>query len=158
MADDDAWRAQLAAFLDWGHAHVGFDKAVAGIVPRLRGTVPPGGAHSAWQIVEHMRIAQHDILDFCINPKYREMKWPDDYWPPATAPKSDAVWKKSLTEFRRDLKAIQRLATNRRLDLLATIPHGDGQTYLREILLVADHNAYHLAQIVDVRRALGIWN
>jgi hypothetical protein len=104
-----------------------------------------------------MRIAQHDILDFCVNPRYREMTWPDDYWPRSPVPPNAAAWTGSLARFRRDRKAMRRLAADRRVDLSAAIPHGDGQTYLRELLLVADHNAYHVAQIVDVRRALGIW-
>ena len=156
MSTEKALRAQLAEFLDWHHAHAGFDDAVAGLPATLRGTVPKGFAHSAWQIVEHMRIAQHDILDFCLNKNYQEMKWPDDYWP-TPVPKSAAAWTKSLAGFRADRKALQQLATNRRIDLFAKIPHGSGQTYLRELLLVADHNAHHVAQIIDIRRALGAW-
>jgi hypothetical protein len=157
--NDKALRTQLAQFVsDWQQAHVGFDRAVKGVPPRLRGAIPKGAAHSIWDIVEHMRIAQADILDFCVNPKYvHDMKWPDDYWPPSPAPKSAAAWTKSLTAIRRDRKATERLALNPKIDLFAKIPHGSGQTYLREVLLVADHAAYHTAQIVDVRRALGIW-
>ena len=155
---DKALRLQLADFLDWKNAHVGFDDAVKGIPPRFRGAVPGGFAHSPWQMLEHMRIAQHDILDFCKNPRYTHaMKWPDDYWPKTPGPKNAGAWSGSLAAFRRDRKAMQRLAVDRRIDLFATIPHGSGQTYLREILLVADHAAYHIAQIVDIRRALGIW-
>ena len=155
---DKALRAQLADFLDWKNAHVGFDDAVKGVPPKLRGAVPKGFAHSVWQIVEHVRIAQSDILDFCVNPRYQHtMKWPDDYWPKTPAPKSATAWSKSLAGIRRDLKAMQRLAADGRIDLFAMIPHGTGQTYLREVLLVADHTAYHVAQIVDVRRALGNW-
>ena len=155
---DKALRAQLADFLDWKNAHVGFDDAVKGVPAKLRGAVPKGFAHSVWQIVEHVRIAQSDILDFCINPRYQHtMKWPDDYWPKRPAPKSATAWSKSLSGIRRDRKAMQRLAADERIDLFARIPHGTGQTYLREVLLVADHTAYHVAQIVDVRRALGNW-
>jgi uncharacterized damage-inducible protein DinB len=154
---DTALRAQLADFLDWKNAHVGLDDALKGIPPRLRGAVPAGFAHSVWQIVEHIRIAQHDILDFCTNADYEEMKWPDDYWPKAPAPKNAAAWRAALADYRRDRKALQRLAADRRIDLFAKIPHGSGQTYIRELLLVADHTAYHVAQIVDVRRALGNW-
>ena len=157
MTDDAALRAQLADFLDWHNAHAAFDHVVTGIPVTLRGAIPKGFAHSIWQIVEHMRIAQHDILDFSTNTHYEEMKWPDDYWPKTAGPKSASAWTKSLASFRADRKSMQRLALNRRLDLLAKIPHGSGQTYLREILLVADHNAHHVAQIIDVRRALGIW-
>jgi uncharacterized damage-inducible protein DinB len=154
---DKKLRTQLADVLDWKSAHVRFDDAVGGIPQRLRGAVPPGLPHSAWQIVEHMRIAQHDILDFCRNPEYAEKKWPGDYWPAQAEPANDAAWKTSIAAFRRDRKAMQRLAADPNVDLTGQIPHGDGQTYLREVLLVADHNAYHVGQLVDVRRALGIW-
>ena len=155
---DKALRAQLADFLDWKNAHVGLDDAVKGIPPKLRGAVPAGFAHSVWQIVEHVRIAQHDILDFCQNPQYKHtMKWPDDYWPKTPGPKDAAAWTRALAAVRRDRKAMQQVAADPSIDLFAKIPHGDGQTYLREVLLVADHTAYHVAQIVDVRRALGNW-
>jgi uncharacterized damage-inducible protein DinB len=154
---DKALRAQLAEFLDWKSAHVGLDDALKGIPPKLRGAVPSGFAHSVWQILEHVRIAQHDILEFCTETDYEEMKWPDDYWPKAPAPKNTAAWSRALAGYRRDRKAMQRLATGRQIDLFAKIPHGSGQTYIRELLLVADHTAYHVAQIVDVRRALGNW-
>jgi len=154
---DAAWRAQLADFLDWHSAHVGFDAAVKGLPTRLRGVVPAGFAHSAWQVVEHIRTAQADILEFCRSAKYREKKWPEDYWPKSPAPRNAEAWTRSLAAFRRDRKAMQRLAIDRRIDLLATVPNGTDQTYLREVLLVADHTAYHVAQIVDIRRALGNW-
>jgi uncharacterized damage-inducible protein DinB len=157
MIDDKALRAQLVKLLDFDEAHVGFDRAVKGVQPRLRGKVPAGGEHSLWQLVEHLRIAQADILEFCQTAKYKEKKWPDDYWPPAPAPRSSAAWDKALADYRRDRKAFQRLAANPKIDLLATIPHGTGQTYLREILLAADHAGYHIGQLVAVRRQLGIW-
>jgi len=157
MAADTALRAQLAALLDWSDAHAGFDAAVKGIPPTLRGAVPAGWEYSAWQLVEHIRLAQADILEFCVNPKYKEKKWPDDYWPRDARPKNTAAWTASIAAYRRDLKALQRLAADRAIDLFAAIPHGDGQTYLREILLVADHTAYHVGQIILVRRALDIW-
>jgi uncharacterized damage-inducible protein DinB len=153
---DTAVRKQLADFLDWHEAHASFDDAVKGLPPKLRGAVPVGFAHSAWQIVEHIRTAQADILEFCRSRSYREKKWPDDYWPKTPAPKNVEAWNKSLAAFRRDRKAAQRLAVDREIDLLAKVPNG-GQTYLRELLLVADHTSYHVAQIVDIRRALGNW-
>ncbi len=110
-----------------------------------------------WQLVEHLRIAQADILEFCRTAKYKEKKWPDDYWPTPLGPRNAAAWTRSIAAYRRDRKALQRLAANPKIDLFAAIPHGTGQTYLREILLVADHNAYHIGQIVAVRRLLGIW-
>jgi len=152
-----ALRAQLAKLLDWEDAHAGFDKTVKGIAPRFRGVVPDGLPYSAWQLVEHLRIAQADILEFCRRPAYRDKKWPDDYWPPAARPASGSAWARSIAGFRRDRKALQRLATDPKIDLFATIPHGSGQTCLRELLLAADHTAYHVGQIVIVRRALGIW-
>jgi uncharacterized damage-inducible protein DinB len=157
MNQDTAIRDHAAKLLDWGDAHVTFEKAVAGIAPRLRGVVPPGLEHSAWQLLEHVRIAQEDILDFCRNAKYREKKWPDDYWPRSVAPKTAAAWKASIAAFKRDRRGLQQLAKNRTIDLFAKIPHGSGQTYMREILLIADHTAYHVGQVILVRRALGIW-
>lgn len=152
MADPHAaLRAQLVKFLDWKEAHAGFDAAVDGIPPDRRGAVPPGLPHSPWQLLEHLRIAQHDILDFCVNAKYREMKWPDDYWP-AAAPPSFKAWDESVAAYRLDRKAMQDLAADTKIDLFARIPHGSGQTYLREILLVVDHAAYHIGQLVLVRR------
>jgi uncharacterized damage-inducible protein DinB len=157
MIDEKALRAQLVKLLDFEEAHVGFDRAVKGIPPRMRGKVPANGEHSLWELLEHLRIAQADILEFCRTAKYKEEKWPDDYWPASPAPRSGSAWTKAIADYRRDRKAFQRLAANTRIDLLATIPHGTGQTYLREILLAADHAAYHIGQIVAVRKQLGIW-
>jgi uncharacterized damage-inducible protein DinB len=157
MIDEKALRAQLVKLLDFEEAHVGFDRAVKGIPPRMRGKVPANGEHSLWELLEHLRIAQADILEFCRTAKYKEKKWPDDYWPASPAPRSASAWTKAIADYRRDRKAFQRLAANTRIDLLATIPHGTGQTYLREIVLAADHAAYHIGQIVTVRKQLGIW-
>jgi len=155
MIDDDV-RAQLAALLDWSDAHAGFDAAVKGMPPKLRGVVPAGWEYSAWQLVEHIRVAQRDILDFCVAKTYREKKWPDDYWPASVAPRSGKAWTESIAAYRRDVAALQRLARDRSVDLAAAVPHGS-QTYLREILLVADHTAYHVGQLIALRRTLGIW-
>jgi uncharacterized damage-inducible protein DinB len=154
---DKALRAQLADFLDSHHAHVSFDQAVKGFPPKLRGRVPAGFEHSAWELVEHVRIAQADILEFCRKKTYREKKWPQDYWPARHAPKDAAAWNASIAACRRDRTAMQRLALDSSVDLLARVPNGTGQTYLREVLLVIDHAAYHVAQIVDLRRAMGAW-
>ena len=154
---DDALRAHLRRLLDWQDAHAGFDAAVDGVPPRLRGVRPEGSAHSPWELLEHLRLTQADILDFCRNPAYAERTWPDDYWPRGPAPPTPAAWDESVAAFRRDRAALQQLAADTSLDLFATIPHGTGQTYLRELLLVADHNAYHLGQLVAVRRQLGAW-
>jgi uncharacterized damage-inducible protein DinB len=152
-----AIRDHVAKLLDWEDARVGFDAAVADVPPHMRGTVPPGLPHSIWQLVEHIRLAQDDILDFSRNPAYKEMKWPDDYWPTSPSPPSEAAWKKSLARVRADRRALQTLAADRSIDLTARLPHGTGQTVLRELLLVADHTAYHVGQIVLIRQLLGIW-
>lgn len=157
MKHEGQLQVHIAKLLDWSDAHVGFDAAVKGISPRFRGVVPHGFAHSAWQLVEHIRLAQADILEFCRTPKYREKKWPHDYWPAAPAPKSAAAWAGSLAQCRTDRGLLRRLAADGKIDLFATIPHGSGQTYLRELLLVADHTAYHVGQLVVLRRVLGIW-
>ena len=157
MAGDKALRAQLVKLLDFEEAHVGFDKAVKGIPARMRGQLPQGTEHSLWQLVEHLRIAQADILEFCRTAKYKEKKWPDDYWPKTLGPRGAADWTRAIAGYRADRTALQRLVADAKIDVLAAIPHGTGQTYLREILLVADHNAYHIGQIVALRRRLGIW-
>jgi hypothetical protein len=155
--DDTAIREHLARVLSWEDAHVGFEAAVAHFPEALRGTTPEGLPWSGWQLLEHLRIAQDDILDFCRNPHYKEMKWPDDYWPKAAAPPSAAAWDDAISRYLIDRKAAQALAADTSLDLGARIPHGSGQTYLRELLLIADHNAYHVGQLVLVRRLLGAW-
>ena len=150
-------RAQLSRILSWQDAHAGFEKSVEGLASKLRGVRVDGFPHSAWEILEHLRITQHDILDFCRNPKYAEITWPDDYWPKTPAPPSDKDWDDSIASFRDDRAALEALAADDSIDLFAKIPHGDGQTYIRELLLVADHNAYHLGQLVMLRQQLGAW-
>jgi hypothetical protein len=154
---DDPLRTHLLRLLDWEDAHAGFDSAVAGLDPSRRGVAPPGLPYSAWQLLEHLRLAQEDILEFCRDPAYRERKWPDDYWPASPEPPSEEAWDRSVADFRRDREELRRLGADPGLDLFARIPHGTGQTYLRELLLVADHNAYHVGQLVLVRRLLGAW-
>lgn len=151
-----ALREQLAKALDWGEAHTDFAKTISGIPPELRGVVPPGLPHSAWQLLEHLRIALHDILDFTVNPDYEEMKWPDDYWP-SPAPPTPTAWDESVAAYGRDIATLRALVLDAKTDLLARIPHGTGQTYLREVLLVIDHAGYHLGQLILVRRLLGNW-
>jgi hypothetical protein len=158
MTHENALRQLLQKVLAWEDAHVGFDKAVADVPTNLRGTQPAGLPYSLWQLVEHLHIAQHDILDFCRNPDYREMKWPDDYWPSSPTPPSPEAWDKSIAGYKADRKALEQMAVDTKLDLAGNIPHGSGQTYLRELLLIADHNAYHVGQIVLVRRLLGCWD
>ena len=153
---DDPLRAHLSRLLDWEDAHVGFERAVAGLPVPLRGRTPAGGAHSPWQLLEHLRICQRDILDFCVNPRYVEKKM-EEYWPSSAAPPSKKAWDESVAAFRHDLAQLKGLAGNPSVDLFARISHGSGQTCLRELLLVADHNAYHVGQLVAARRALGSW-
>jgi len=157
MNRDEALRAHLRKLLDWEDAHAGLDAAIKGISPAVRGVVPEGLSHSPWQLLEHLRRAQHDILDFCRNPGYVELSFPAAYWPAEPAPPSEKAWKESIAAFRRDRDALKKLAGDPDIDLFARIPHGTGQTYLRELLLVADHNAYHVGQLVMVRRRLGDW-
>ena len=154
---DSALRAQLARALEWDEAHAGFDRVVGGIPVEFHGRVPPGLPYSPWQLLEHLRLTQEDILDFCQNPKYRERDWPDDYWPDSAEPPSSDAWDRSLAGYRRDRDALARLVQDPSADLYAAIPHGSGQTLLRELLLVVDHTAYHMGELVVVRRALGIW-
>jgi len=150
-------RKHLLEFLDGGGAHARFDDAVKDLPEKLRGVKPAQLPHSAWMLLEHLRIAQQDILEFSQNPKYKAPKWPDDYWPKTEAPPTATAWNKSIQQFRKDLKTMQDLVANAKTDLYARIAWGDGQTILREALLVADHNAYHIAQLIDVRRLLGCW-
>jgi hypothetical protein len=157
MTKSDPLREQLARFVDFGDAHLTTEAALAHLDGSLQGKRPHGLPHSAWELLEHIRITQHDILDFCVNPKYEEKKWPDDYWPTGHAPPDASSWNKSVASVRKDADALRELATNAKIDLFAKIPHGDGQTYLRELLLVQDHLAYHLGQLVLVRQALGAW-
>ena len=158
MAASDPIRDQLVRFLDWKEAHVGFDKAVEGIAPGKRGLRPEGFEHSPWELLEHLRIAQEDILDFCVNAKYvHNLKWPDDYWPKQPSPANDTAWTESVASFERTREALKRIAREAP-DLTAPVPTGKPQqTYLRAILLAADHVSYHVGQLVLVRRGLGIW-
>ncbi|HEY7685519.1 MAG TPA: DinB family protein [Gemmatimonadales bacterium] len=134
-----------------------FEAAVADLGPNLRGHQPAGLPYSPWQLLEHLRIAQEDILEFCTNAQYQERKWPDEYWPRAPAPPSEQAWDAAVQAFRRDREALRQLAMSDKTRLEATIPHGTGQTYLRELLLAADHAAYHVGELVVVRRLLGAW-
>ncbi|HLI33535.1 MAG TPA: DinB family protein [Terriglobia bacterium] len=159
MADPNkALRDHLLYLLGGGGAHLDFEKAISGLPPELRGAKPKGAPHSPWQLLEHLRIAQWDILEFSRNPKHVSPDWPAGYWPATEAPPDQKAWEKSVKSFRADLEAMKELVANPATDLYAQIPHGEGQTILREALLVADHNAYHLGQLVLVRRLLGAWD
>jgi hypothetical protein len=155
--NDQSLREHLLDLLKGGGAHAAFDDVVKDFPPKLRGVKPEKFPHTAWMLLEHIRIAQADILEFCNNADYAAPKWPDDYWPKEHAPATADAWEKSIKQVHKDLQAMQDLVSNPKTDLFARITWGDGQTILREALLVADHNAYHLAQIVDLRRLLGAW-
>jgi len=150
-------RQQLTRLLSWSDAHISFDDAVAGLPVALRGKVPEGLPYSAWQLVEHMRLTQADILEFCVSRKYRDKAWPKDYWPSLSAPPTRVAWSASISGFRADRRALERLVMDPRRDLLAIAPSGTDQTILREVVLAADHAAYHVGQLVVVRRLLGAW-
>jgi hypothetical protein len=154
---DQALRDHLIELLSGGHAHLEFEAAIAGLPVPLRGARPPGLPHTPWRLLEHMRIAQWDILRFCIDPAHVSPEFPAGYWPDGDAPPDTAAWDRSVEAFRADLQAMKDLVADPRRDLFATIPHGQGQTILREALLVADHNSYHLGQLVTIRRLLGCW-
>ncbi len=155
--NDRTLRRHLLELLRGGNAHLTFDEAIAGLAPNLRGVKPEGLPYSPWRLLEHMRIAQWDILEFSRNPKHVSPEFPSGYWPETDAPPDDKAWQNSVRQFRADLKAMQDLVEDASTNLFTPISHGEGQTILREALLVADHNAYHLAQLVTVRRLLGAW-
>jgi hypothetical protein len=150
-------REHVLELLAGGHAHAKFEEILKDLPPELRGKKPANFPHSPWMLLEHLRIAQADILEFSRNKDYESPKWPEGYWPKNEAPPTDAAWDKSIAQFQSDLKTIKDLVKDPGTDLFAKIPWGDGQTMLREALLVADHNSHHLGQLIDVRRLLGAW-
>ena len=158
METDKSLRQHLVDLLRGGNAHVKFEDVIADFPASLRGQKASNLPHSAWMLLEHMRLAQWDILEFSRDRKHKSPNWPEGYWPATDDPPTTAQWNASVKQFQKDLKEMKDLVKNPKTDLFAKIPWGDGQTILREALLIADHNAYHLAQIVDVRRLLGAWN
>jgi hypothetical protein len=157
MAEDKALRQHVVKLLKGGDAHVTFENAIKDFPPELQGEKPKGAEHSPWEVMEHLRIALWDILDFSVNPEYKEREWPKEYWPETAAPPNARAWNESVRAFEKDLKAMCDLVENEKTDLFAKIPHGTGQTILREALVVADHNGYHLGEMVLLRRMLGAW-
>jgi DinB superfamily len=155
--NEKALRNQLRKALGWGEAHIDWKSALAGVSREARGKKPAGAPHSLWELLEHARIAQRDILEFSRNSRHVSPDFPSGYWPEAAAPPDDAAWEKSVKEFFSDMSAMGELIADPDTDLFSAIPHGSGQTILREALLVADHNSYHLGQFVLVRRLLGNW-
>ena len=154
---EQALRSHVLYLLTEGGAHAGFNDAVRALPPALRGKKVKGSPYSAWMLLEHMRLAQWDILEFSRNPKHESPPWPSGYWPKSPAPPSASAWDKSVKAFQRDLRAMAALVRNPKTDLFAPLPWGDGQTLLREALLLADHNAYHVGELVLLRRLLGAW-
>jgi DinB superfamily len=154
---DQILREHLLDLLRGKGAHLTFDEAVADLPAALRGAQATGGPHTPWRLLEHLRIAQWDILEFSRNARHVSPDFPTGYWPQGDAPPDDKAWDRSVAAFRVDLKAMQDLVGDPAIDLFARIPHGDGQTILREALVLADHNAYHIGQMVMLRRALGAW-
>jgi hypothetical protein len=158
MGREESLRDHLLELLAGGHAHLDFEKAIAGLPAALRGAKPSGLPHTPWRLVEHMRIAQWDILRFSVDPKHISPEFPDGYWPKGDAPPDSKAWDRSVDGFRADLQAMKDLVADPGTDLYKPISHGQGQTILREALLVADHNSYHLGQLVVLRRLLGAWS
>jgi hypothetical protein len=157
-ATDKSLRKHLVSLLTGGGAHVGFDEAVRDMPFDLQSKRPKGADHSPWEVLEHLRIAQWDILEFSRDPKHVSPKFPEGYWPNSPTPPDESAWEKSADAIRADLKAMVKLVENESTDLFSKIPHGDGQTILREALVFADHNSYHLGQLVLLRRLLGAWD
>ena len=156
-ANDAALRKQLVQLLEGGGAHIRFSEALTDFPADERGVLAEGLPHTGWQLLEHARIAQWDILEFSRNARHVSPDFPDGYWPKTPAPPDDAAWNKSVKAFQRDLQEMIALVSNPRADLYPPFSWGDGQTLLREAMVLADHNAYHLGQMVDLRRALKIW-
>ena len=154
---DQSIREHVVSLLQGGNAHTTFEDAMAGLPANARGKKVRGLPYTAWMLLEHLRIAQQDILEFSRNPKHESPAWPKGYWSKESAPPSDAAWNKSVKSFRADLKAMQQVVSDPKTDLYVPIPWGQGQTILREALLMADHNAYHLGEMVVLRRLLGTW-
>jgi hypothetical protein len=154
---NDPVREQVIKLLQGGQAHLTFDDVIKDFPAKLRGVKPDGAPHTAWQLLEHMRIAVWDILEFSRDAKHVSPPWPQGYWPKTEKPPGDEAWKKSIAAIKKDLAAMQKLVENPKTDLYAKIPHGTGQNILREALLVADHNAYHIGQLLLLRRMLGAW-
>ncbi len=152
-----SWQGIVAASLDWRQAHATFDDAVAGLDAALRGRRPEHFSHSPWELVEHIRLAQADLIAFMLDASYKAPAWPVDYWPSERAPADDAAWDNSIAAVRRDRAKLQAIATRSTLDLTANIPWGNGQTYLRTILVAIDHTAYHVGQLIVLRQMLGAW-
>lgn len=148
---------ELLEFLDGGSAHANIDAAVKDFPARLYGEKPKGWPHSAWQLLEHIRITLHDLVEFCSNPNYQATKWPEGYWPKKDAPVSTESWDAAVKAVKKDIREFEKMLKDPNVDIYAKIPWGDGQTILREILLAGDHTSYHAGQLIMLRKQLGAW-
>jgi len=157
MKNDHVLRQHLLYLLQGDGAHTDFDSTLKDLPTALRGTRAPSAAHSPWELLEHLRITQRDVLDSIRNAKHVSPEFPAGYWPASPSPASDKAWEKSADGFRADFKALTEMLEDKSTDLLAPIPHSDGQTIFRKVAMLADHNAYHLGQMVLLRRVLGGW-
>lgn len=157
QAENKVLRDELIRLLSGEGAHADFEEAVRDFPSELRGAKPAGAPHSAWELLEHLRIAQWDMLEFSRNPKHDSPEWPSGYWPAQVAPPDEAAWERSVSQFRSDREAMKKLVSDPTSDLLNRFAYGDGQTLLREALQMADHNAYHVGELVFLRRLLGAW-
>jgi uncharacterized damage-inducible protein DinB len=157
MTPQSDWRRIVASALSWDQAHATLDATLEKLPGELRGKRPDGLKHSIWELLDHIRRTQRDLLEFCTNDDYEDPKWPDDYWPPSPAPDSDDAWSECIDAIHADAAAFAVFVVDESRDLTAKIPHGTGQTYLRTVLVSIDHTAHHAGQIIDVRRLLGAW-
>lgn len=154
-SDETLLRKLLVDAMEGHHAHLDFEAAIADFPAEARGKKPAGAPHTAWQLLEHLRLAQHDILEFSRDPKYQSPSWPEGYWPETEAPPDAHAWENSIKAFRKDAREMKALVDVKNSDLFKRFEHGDGQTLLREALLIANHNSYHLGQLVYVKKMLG---
>ena len=155
--DDSVLRDQLVELLKGGEAHAKAEAALANVNPQLRNVRPPSDVHSIWEELEHIRIAQEDILRYTLDAEWKSPQWPEGYWPATDTEVTDDLWQASIDGFNGTLDELIKLVQDQNIDLTGKIPHGEWRTYLRQILLVADHNAYHIGQIVQARKLLGDW-
>ncbi|MGE5410564.1 MAG: DinB family protein, partial [Clostridiales bacterium] len=157
IMDNEVLRKELINLLKEEQAHVGIENAIRGVKHNLINKRPGNEEHTLWELFEHMRITQEDILRYTLDTSWKSPSWPDEYWPKPTDEATQEKWDKSVRGFYKDFQEVIKLVENISIDLTSQIPGGEGRTYLREILLIADHNAYHLAQIILTRKLLGDW-
>ncbi|MFO7445478.1 MAG: DinB family protein [Ignavibacteriaceae bacterium] len=156
--NDNILRKELLGTLNGGNAHVTFEQAVNNVNPELRNKRPADDIHSVWELLEHLRISQEDILRYMVDPGWKSPKWPDEYWPDKKSTiVNDEMWNESIKKFSSDLEEIISIVNDNKTDLTSVIPHTENHTYLREILLVVNHNSYHIGQIAETRKLLGNW-